>query len=117
MIIVHHGIFWSGVDPSIRDYNRNRIKFLLEKEISLYACHLPLDMHSEVGNNIQLLKTLGFEKDKEFGLYKGKNISFTGKIDKSKSLDEINDILEKKLGATCKVLPFGKKYISRMISQ
>jgi len=72
---------------------------------------LPLDAHPESGNNAQLIKTLGFEIDKDFAEYGGQSISFTGKTQKPKSIEEIVKILEKELSATCKVLPFGKKEI------
>lgn len=111
MIVVHHGHFWKGADPRIVDFNKKRIEFLLQNQISLYASHLPLDKHPEVGNNAQLIKILGFEKDKPFAFYHGEFISFIGKTDKPKKVEEIQNILEKEIGATCKVLPLGKKEI------
>ncbi len=111
MIVVHHGHFWKPADPSITGFNKKRIEFLLKHQTSLYASHLPLDKHPEVGNNAQLIKILGFEKDKNFAFYGGEYISFTGKTNKSKTVKEIEKILEKEIGATCKTLPFGKKEI------
>lgn len=60
-ILVHHGYFWKNEDATIVGLKRNRIKFLLENNISLLAYHLPLDAHSELGNNVQLAKKLGLE--------------------------------------------------------
>jgi dinuclear metal center YbgI/SA1388 family protein len=58
-IFVHHGIFWKGDDPRIVGYHRNRVAQLLARNVSLFAYHLPLDAHPEVGNNVQLAKKLG----------------------------------------------------------
>lgn len=58
-VLVHHGYFWKSEDDCIVGLKRNRIKFLLDNEISLLAYHLPLDAHPEFGNNVQLGKVLG----------------------------------------------------------
>jgi dinuclear metal center YbgI/SA1388 family protein len=50
-IVVHHGLFWRGDDPRLVGYHRERLKALLGADINLYAYHLPLDAHAEVGNN------------------------------------------------------------------
>jgi dinuclear metal center YbgI/SA1388 family protein len=60
-ILVHHGYFWKGEDSTIRHMKKNRIKTLLAHDISLFAYHLPLDAHSEFGNNVQLAKLLGLK--------------------------------------------------------
>ena len=62
MLIVHHGYFWKGEDQSIRGMKRERLKRLLDNDINLVAYHLPLDDHSEYGNNRQLADILGIEK-------------------------------------------------------
>ncbi len=59
-ILVHHGYFWKGEPEPIVGIKHKRIKTLIENNLSLLAYHLPLDMHPEVGNNVQLLKQLGF---------------------------------------------------------
>ncbi len=60
-ILVHHGYFWKNEDAAIVGLKRNRIKFLLENNISLLAYHLPLDAHPQLGNNAQLAQKLGLE--------------------------------------------------------
>ncbi len=62
ILIVHHGYFWKGEDHSIRGMKRERLKRLLDNDINLVAYHLPLDDHSEYGNNRQLADILGIEK-------------------------------------------------------
>lgn len=63
LILVHHGYFWKGEAQPLVGIKRNRIKALLENDISLLAYHLPLDAHPVWGNNVQLGKRLGIEID------------------------------------------------------
>jgi len=57
-ILVHHGYFWKNEAAEITGMKYQRIKALLDYDISLLAYHLPLDAHPEVGNNAQLAKLL-----------------------------------------------------------
>lgn len=114
MVVVHHGMFWKSSNPSIRAWNKRRLQPLLDHGISLYASHLPLDRHPEVGNNAQLLKILDFQKECDFGYYAGQSISFIGRSLQEKTLNEIESILKKDINATCKILPFGPEKISRI---
>lgn len=61
-LLVHHGYFWKNENPCIRGMKGKRIKSLLTNDINLYAYHLPLDVHAELGNNAQLAALLGIEK-------------------------------------------------------
>jgi dinuclear metal center YbgI/SA1388 family protein len=55
LLLCHHGIFW-GQEEVITWIVFQRIQTLIQNDIALFACHLPLDVHNEVGNNIWLLK-------------------------------------------------------------
>jgi dinuclear metal center YbgI/SA1388 family protein len=66
-ILVHHGYFWRGEDPRVVGQKQRRLKLLLENGLNLFAYHLPLDMHPEFGNNVQLARRLGFLPDGNFG--------------------------------------------------
>ncbi|WP_158968844.1 Nif3-like dinuclear metal center hexameric protein [Paraglaciecola sp. L3A3] len=57
-ILVHHGYFWKGEDPCITGMKKKRFAALLTNDINLFAYHLPIDIHSELGNNAQLAKLL-----------------------------------------------------------
>lgn len=57
-IIVHHGYFWQKESPVINGIKRLRLKTLLANDINLFAWHLPLDTHKELGNNAQLAAVL-----------------------------------------------------------
>lgn len=66
-IFVHHGLFWRGQDGCITGWMRQRIARLLQHDINLFAYHLPLDAHPELGNNAQLGARLGLKIQGNFG--------------------------------------------------
>lgn len=66
-IFVHHGLFWRGQDGRVTGWMKQRLAALLAHDINLYAYHLPLDAHPELGNNAQLGQKLGFETTGRFG--------------------------------------------------
>jgi dinuclear metal center YbgI/SA1388 family protein len=110
LLIVHHGLIWGGL-KNIRGLVKERISFLVENDISLYAVHLPLDMHPEVGNNIELLKILNLTDPEPFGAYHGVKIGFKGRYEKMKSIKEISKNLEKSLPTKVESFNFGPEKI------
>src|SRR5690554_2961776 len=58
-VLVHHGYFWRGEDSRVIGQKQRRLKVLLNNDLNLFAYHLPLDMHPELGNNAQLALRLG----------------------------------------------------------
>lgn len=66
-IFVHHGLFWRGHDGRVTGWLRQRLRLLLQHDINLFAYHLPLDAHAELGNNAQLGIRLGFVGHERFG--------------------------------------------------
>lgn len=58
-VLVHHGYFWRGDNPVVRGMHQRRLATLLKNDLNLFAYHLPLDAHPELGNNAQLAKRLG----------------------------------------------------------
>ncbi|MBA0916088.1 MAG: Nif3-like dinuclear metal center hexameric protein [Nitrosomonadaceae bacterium] len=66
-VLVHHGYFWRGENQCLTGRKRRRIALLIENDISLFAYHLPLDVHLELGNNAQLGHRLGLIETGRFG--------------------------------------------------
>lgn len=58
LILVHHGYFWKGENQCITGLKKNRIAKLIKNDINLMAYHLPIDVHAEFGNNVQLANLL-----------------------------------------------------------
>ena len=114
MLIVHHGLIWGGIEY-VRGLVQKRLKFLLENELNLYAAHLPLDLHPEVGNNAQLLKLLELEPREPFGSYNGLNIGYISEFDEPKPLPLVAQILVEKLKTDyVKAYEFGVEEIRRV---
>ena len=65
-VLVHHGYFWRGEDGRITGMRKRRLATLLKNDISLFAYHLPLDTHPELGNNAQLGAVMGWRGDGRF---------------------------------------------------
>ncbi len=74
-IFVHHGLFWRGQTGVITGWMKQRLALLLKHDINLYAYHLPLDAHPELGNNAQLGLQLGLTATSRFG---DQNLGFLG---------------------------------------
>lgn len=106
-LLVHHGLFW-GAPLAVTGSHYMRLATLIKHDINLYAAHLPLDAHPEIGNNIQIAKALGLEKIEAFSAYKGQTIGYKGILKEPKTLKEIANRLgyEKTV-----LLPFGKEKI------
>lgn len=94
-ILVHHGWFWKNEDERIVGIKRRRIGLLARHDISLFAYHLPLDVHPEVGNNIQLARHLGFDIDSCFG---EQDIACLGASPEAYTLREWQELLRVRLG-------------------
>jgi dinuclear metal center YbgI/SA1388 family protein len=114
MVVVHHGQFWLGVNPSIRRGAKKRLALLFEHGISLYAAHLPLDMHPAVGNNAMLVKKLGARITGPFGRYGRLTIGFRGEFPAPVPLDTLVRRISFLLDTQCTVLPYGKKRVRTM---
>jgi dinuclear metal center YbgI/SA1388 family protein len=89
-IFVHHGIVWGGGMRALKGWLGNRVRTLMQHGISLFAYHLPLDAHAELGNNAGLADALGVEPERApFGEYKGQSIGFSGRLEEPRSLDAV----------------------------
>ncbi len=58
LLIVHHGLFWSGLRP-LTGWWKKKVQTCLSGNLAVYAAHLPLDMHPELGNNACIARELG----------------------------------------------------------
>lgn len=97
MLIVHHGLFW-GPAKRIVGPHRRRVAALLEADVSLYAAHIPLDAHREVGNNWGLAALLGLDDLQDFGVWRGRPIGVKGIFPTPVSLRDVADTIERHLG-------------------
>lgn len=106
-LIVHHGLFW-GQPLALTGPHGRRVKYLLDNGISLYASHLPLDAHREVGNNWGLARILGMTDLEPFGRAGGRELGVKGTFPNGVTLRELADTLEQELGESVLVHAGGK---------
>jgi dinuclear metal center YbgI/SA1388 family protein len=109
LLIVHHGLFWPGLQPVTKALHR-QLKVAFENDIALYSTHLPLDIHPKVGNNAQLATALGLKSTTPFFEEKGQLIGLRAKA--SLSRDDLVRKLRKTLGGPVKAFNFGPKRTS-----
>lgn len=78
-ILVHHGLFWRGQDGTVTGWMKKRLGLLLRHDVSLFAYHLPLDAHPQLGNNAQLAQRLGIALlDESQGRFGDQSLGFVG---------------------------------------
>jgi dinuclear metal center YbgI/SA1388 family protein len=88
-IFVHHGLFWRGQDGCVTGWMKQRLALLLAHDINLFAYHLPLDAHGELGNNAQLGLQLGLQATARFG---EQDLGFLGGRADGGSFDSAGDL-------------------------
>jgi dinuclear metal center YbgI/SA1388 family protein len=108
MLFVHHGLFW-GKPVRISGSHRRRLQFLLDRNLALYAAHLPLDQHPELGNNAALAELLGIVNPEPFGVYRNTKIGYKGNLKKPLTIEEAVKRVSFMDRPALGVYPFGKK--------
>ena len=106
LLFVHHGLFW-GKTERVAGLYRQRLAFLLEHDIALYAVHLPLDQHSAAGNNAVLAEKLGMRSIEPFGLYHGRKIGWKGELSAELTIHEAASRIAFNGHPPAALLPFG----------
>jgi len=99
---VHHGLFWRGQDGRLTGWLAERVKRLMAHDINLFAYHLPLDAHSDYGNNAALGARLGWRADARFG---DQALGFIGGLAAPMALDALAAQVQAALARDVLVLP------------
>jgi dinuclear metal center YbgI/SA1388 family protein len=113
-IFVHHGLFWRGQDGRVTGWMKQRLSLLLRYDINLFAYHLPLDAHPELGNNAQFGRKLGLFADGRFG---EQDLGFLGECEDGAdfgSADELAHRLQQRLGRTATCVAGDRRRIRRI---
>jgi dinuclear metal center YbgI/SA1388 family protein len=111
LLLVHHGLFWDGNQP-LTGRRFRRVKRLLDAGIAVYAAHLPLDVHPEVGNNAVLARALGMEPQGSFGDYQGYPLGVWGELELGREV--LAARLDELLGGRIKLVPGGPEWVRRV---
>jgi dinuclear metal center YbgI/SA1388 family protein len=111
-VLVHHGYFWKGEAEVITGIKKRRLQSLLVNDLNLFAYHLPLDVHSEFGNNIQLAKLLGFDVVGGLEPNNPKSVGLYGQLKTPMTVVELNAEITRTLGRESMFIADPKKVIS-----
>ena len=93
-ILVHHGLFWKGHDGRVTGWLKQRLELLLAHQISLFAYHLPLDAHAELGNNAQFGARFQWMAQARFG---EQDLGFIGVAAQPMTVPELGALLQLRL--------------------
>jgi dinuclear metal center YbgI/SA1388 family protein len=110
LLVVHHGILWGGCPPIVGPLAR-KLQLCMNRGVSLYAAHLPLDGHLEFGNAAQIALLLGVTDISPAFPYKGATIGIRGTFPTPRTPQEIASRVSQSEGALQPplVLSFGPK--------
>ena len=97
-VLVHHGYFFKGESPCVVGMKRRRLATLLRAELNLLAYHLPLDVHPELGNNVQLAEVLDFNIEGTFSAGPWQAVGCYGHLDQAQSGETLAEHIATVLG-------------------
>ncbi len=110
-VLVHHGLFWRGHDGRVTGWLKKRLALLLAHEINLFAYHLPLDAHPELGNNAQLGRRLGWTVERCFG---EQQLGCLASLPQPCSLPELSDWVRRQVDHPVVAVPGDGRPIRRV---
>ncbi len=108
LLLVHHGMFWQGAQP-IRGAFHRKLKTAMDAGLAVYSAHLPLDVHPQWGNNVQLARALGIPETEPFLDWKGLAIGLRGKWSGSRS--QLHEKLSRAVGGPVTLCPGGPEQV------
>ncbi len=94
-IVVHHGLFWKGDPQTVSGFRRRRLSAVLANDLNVFAYHLPLDLHPQVGNNVQLGLQMGWTQT---GVAGDKGLVCLGQVPVPMTVGQVLEHIERVLG-------------------
>jgi len=110
-VLVHHGWFWKSEDQRITGFRRKRMATLLGADLNLFAYHLPLDAHPDLGNNAELARRAGWRIE---GRFADQELGFIGAPAIPAAAAQIGAELETLLGRAMLVVGDVERRVSRI---
>ncbi|MBV7328529.1 Nif3-like dinuclear metal center hexameric protein [Chloroflexi bacterium TSY] len=113
LMLVHHGIFWGPQKRLVGSYAK-LVHSFMQASLNLYAAHLALDAHPEIGNNAELARRLGLDVIDWWGAVNGTNLAALCMAPEKMNVDELVVRFEKMVGPVKVVLAHGPKTVQRV---
>ncbi|MDP4528414.1 Nif3-like dinuclear metal center hexameric protein [Alkalimonas delamerensis] len=113
-ILVHHGYFWKGEAPAVVGMKKKRLQALLQHDISLFAYHLPLDVHPELGNNARLAQLLGLQQVQPLPGPAPEGVVMTGRLAQAEPIDQFSARVETLLGRSILTHAAGERLVQQL---
>ncbi len=113
MLLVHHGIFWGPAQP-LRNAFGTLVRTIIDANLNLYAAHLALDAHPQVGNNAELAHRLGLEVIERWGNVNGVDLAVLAIDVQGVKLDYLVDRFEQTVGPIKLVQSHGPRIVKRV---
>lgn len=113
-LVVHH-VFQLPSHNRYEKIFQNRIGFLMANDISLFGYHFLLDSHPKVGNNVQILETIGAKAETPY-FHHGEPWGWIGKFEKETDLKTILSNLQPYLSKRLTVYEFGPEKIKKAVA-
>lgn len=79
MLIVHHGLFWQGVQKLV-GAQYDKFAEAIQANLAIYSAHIPLDVHPSLGNNALLAKAIGMDNTICYHDWKGIKLGLRQKM-------------------------------------
>jgi len=110
MVLVHHGLLWGAPERLVGAFGR-QVRRYIQADLNLYAAHLALDAHPEVGNNAQLAARLGLTVTDWWGDARGTAICCTAVAKPPTTLDVLVADVTQHLGPPARIQPHGPREV------
>ncbi|WEV49659.1 Nif3-like dinuclear metal center hexameric protein [Acinetobacter sp. ESL0695] len=114
VLLVHHGYFWKGEPYPITGMRGERIKKLIQHDISLIAYHLPLDAHPSLGNNAAIAELLKLENIQPLDFNDKHPIGNVATLKSSISVSEFQTLLKNNINPNILHLSAQREMIQRI---
>ena len=108
LLFVHHPSIWDirKAPEVFQQMNRELLKEFLDRKISIYNFHVPLDNYGEHSTSVNLAKALGIKPLKPFAPYFGALAGVIGKTDLA-TVQDLKKVFEKAVGHKVSLYNYG----------
>ncbi len=114
-LIVHHGLFWDRRSPALRGGLGRRVRALLAADMSLFAYHLPLDVHPQLGHGACIARQLGLSEPWEpFGAYRSLHLGWLGDFASPRPVEAVLEQARELFGPPQRAHLFGPPRLRRV---